>query len=81
MTPEFYDELVKYRNKFSMTMTQTITVLIRKGLNAIAESHAAKEAAATELPQWQPKKNAPPKEIVVEERSGRKIIKNEFVDE
>lgn len=30
---------------------------------------------------WSPKTNLPPKEIVVTDTPGRKIIKNEFVDE
>lgn len=82
VTDDFYDELQKFRMRFSLTMTQAITTLCRGKLNDLAKIQVPKEESQ-EAFQYTGKyaKNAPPKEVVVEEKSGRKIIKNEFADE
>ena len=87
MTPEFWDELNKFKAEYSTTMTQAITNLCRKQLTEIAKTRyeinqkKKEEETIKSQPSWQSKKNVPPKEIVVENDGDRKIVKNEFIDE
>lgn len=73
VTWDFYDELEHYRMRESMTMTQAITALVRRGLDSlkvVVQSKRLEESVVINE-----------RERVVELDNGQRIVKNEYVDE